>query len=73
MLNVPAPGGSVGLKTLAVYTLGATAGIVAYEQYVSSMIPDSWEAWKVGPITGQLAFAGLFAILGAGIASKFVK
>ncbi len=74
MLNaIPAPGGSVGIKTLAVYTLGATAGLALYTSVLSQYVPDEWENMRVGPLTGQLAFAGLTAIIGAGIASRFVK
>jgi hypothetical protein len=71
--SIPAPGGSVGLKTLAVYTLGATAGLALYQSVISAYIPDEWENMRVGPLSGQLAFAGLTAIIGAGIASRFVK
>lgn len=73
-LPVPVPGSNnVGLKTLAVYTLGATAGLALYTSVIKNYIPDDWEAMRVGPLTGELAFAGLTAIIGAGIASRFVK
>lgn len=70
---IPAPGGNVGLKTLAIYTAGATAGVALYFTVLTNYVPDSWEQASVGPFNGAQAFIALSAIIGAGIASKFVK
>ena len=70
---IPAPGGNVGLKTLAIYTLGGTAGVAIYFNFITQYVPDSWESASLGPINGAQAFIALSAIIGAGIASKFVK
>ncbi len=75
-MNIPLPvpgASSVGAKTLAVYVAGATVGLVLYANYITQYVPDSWEQKQVGPFTGGLAFMALSAIIGAGVASKFVK
>ena len=75
-MNIPLPvpgASSVGTKTLAVYVAGATLGLVLYANYITQYVPDSWEQKQVGPVTGGLVFMGLSAIVGAGLASKFIK
>lgn len=71
--TLPAPGGSVGLKKLAVYSLGGALGLYAYHRFAADMIPDSLENWGFGPLNGSLAWQALFAIVGAGVAARFVK
>jgi len=71
--SIPAPGGNVGLKTLAIYTLGGTAGVALYFNVITNYVPDRWETMSLGPINGAQAFIALSAIVGAGIASRFVK
>lgn len=70
---IPAPGGNVGIKTLAVYVAGATAGLVLYQTVLTNYIPDNWEQASIGPVNGAVVLAAATAIVAAGIASRFVK
>lgn len=73
-LPLPVPGAaSVGTKTLAIYVGGATLGVAAYLNWATQYVPDSWEQKQIGPFTGAMVFIGLSAIVGAGVASRFVK
>lgn len=71
--TLPAPGGSVGIKKLAVYSLGGALGLYAWNYYVEPIVPDNLQNWSVGPVNGSLLWASLCAIVGAGVAAKFVK
>lgn len=69
---IPAPGGSVGLKTFAVYAAGGAIGLAVYANYIDQMVPDSWTEWNVGPVKGVHLFMAAAAIVGAALASKVV-
>jgi hypothetical protein len=71
--TLPAPGGSVGLKKLAVYSVGGSLGLMAYHRFVSPALPDQLENWAIGPVNGSLVWQALCAIVGAGVAARFVK
>ena len=71
--TLPAPGGSVGLKKLAVYALGGSLGLYAWNYYVEPAVPDSLQNWAIGPVNGSSVLAALCCIVGAGVAAKFVK
>ncbi len=66
-MDIPAPGGSVGLKTFGVYVAAATAGLALYMNVLSPYVPDDWENARMGPITGQLALAAATAIVVTGV------
>lgn len=69
-MTIPAPGGAVSAKTLAVYTLGGSLGIALYANVITQYIPDSWEHWEIGPINGLTTMWALSAMIGAAIAAK---
>lgn len=67
---IPAPGGSVGLKTFAIYLAGGSLGIYAYANHLTQVIPDSWEQWSLGPISGTTVWFCASALVGAALAAK---
>lgn len=69
-MDIPAPGGSVGLKTFGIYVLAATAGLALYTQVISGYVPDNWENARIGPVTGQLALAAATAIVVTGVVAS---
>lgn len=71
-MDIPAPGGSVGIKTFAIYAAGATAGVALYFTVLTNYVPDSWEAASLGPLNGAQAFIGVSALLGAAAAAMIL-
>lgn len=69
-MNIPAPGGSVGLKGFGVYVLGGTLGAALYFSVITQYVPDKWESASIGPINGAQAFIAASVLLGAAAASK---
>lgn len=67
---LPAPGGSVGLKTFAVYGAGAAVGIMAMQNFGVKSLPEAAWNWSVGPISGLHLWFGVGAIVGAALAAK---
>lgn len=72
-ITIPAPGGGVTLPRFGVMTFGAALGLAAYANFLSDMIPDSWEEFMIplGPLSikGTTLWMGASALLGGAAAS----
>lgn len=73
-ITVPTPGGAnVGIAKFTLIAIGAAAGLVAYFQFVQSMLPD----WANRPIVFGVGLttvvAGGMAVLGGALAAMIAR
>lgn len=72
-MHITAPGGSVGMKTFAIYVAGGTAGLVIFAKYILDPLPDQLTEWSIGPVKGTHVLMAVSVLLGAAAVAKFAK
>lgn len=70
-MEIPAPGGHVGLQKFGIYLLGGAAGMMIYESYISPKLDDKYENWSLGPLKGTFFLYTAAALMGAATVAKF--